>query len=100
MHQAHALDWLAHDDDVTKGIWARVRANINLRDKSHVYKANDLRLEPTLEARQLVIQMVALAFTPEATRSVLGGINPHKSAGHDSVQPNLVKILARVSQAH
>ncbi len=49
-----------------------------------------------VEARQLVNQVAALAFTPEATRSVLEGVNPHKSAGPDGVHPSLVKILANV----
>ncbi len=53
-------------------------------------------LRRLVEARQLVNQMAALTFTPEATRSVLEGVNPHKSAGPDGVHPCLVKILADV----
>ncbi len=60
----------------------------------NVYKAADTRPEPRVEARQLVNQMAALALTPEATRSVLEGINPHKSDRPDKVHPSLVKILA------
>ncbi len=60
----------------------------------NVYKADDHRLEPMVEARQLVNQVAALTFTPEASRSVLEGVKPHKSAGPDGVQPSLVKILA------
>ncbi len=43
--------------------------------------------------------MSALAFTPEATRSVLEGLNPPKSVRPDGVHPSLVKVLADVSTA-
>ncbi len=51
-----------------------------------VYKTDDHRSEPMVEAKQLVNQMAALAITPEATRSVLG-VNLHKSAARNGVHP-------------
>ncbi len=55
-------------------------------------KAVDHHPEPRVEARQLVTQMAALMFTPEAFRSVLEGVTPHTSAGPDCVYPSLVGI--------
>ncbi len=61
---------------------------------SDVYKADFHRLKPMVEAQQQVNQKAALAFTPKATRSVLEGVNPHRSAGPDGVHTSLAKILA------
>ncbi len=40
--------------------------------------------------------MEVQAFTLEATKAVLEGVNPHKSAGPGIVHPSLVRILASV----
>ncbi len=63
---------------------------------SEVYKEDDHRPEPKVAERELDSPLAALAFTPEATRTVLDGVNPHKSAGPDDLHPSLVKILASV----
>ncbi len=49
-----------------------------------------------MEARQLVTQRAAQAFTPEATRSVLERVDPHQSAGPNGLHPSPVKIQADV----
>ncbi len=66
---------------------------------SDVYKADDHRPEPRFPERVLTSQMAALAFTPEATRTALEGVNPHKSAGPDGVHPSLIRTLASVLAA-
>ncbi len=62
----------------------------------YVYKADDHRPEPRFTERELVGQLAALEFTPEAIRAVLEGGNPHKLAGPDGVQHSLIRILASV----
>ncbi len=46
--------------------------------------------------RVLTSQMAALAFPPEATRTALEGVTPHKSAGTDGVHPSLTRIVESV----
>ncbi len=57
-----------------------------------VYKADDHRLRPRIDERELVSQMAALRSRLEANRSVLEGVHRHKSIGADDVHPRLVRI--------
>ncbi len=74
----------------------RETAELFNRVYGNVHKAVDHRPEPREEARQLITQIVARAFTSGATRSVLEGVNPTKLARPDGVHQSLVKILADV----
>ncbi len=57
---------------------------------------SDHRPEPRFPERELTSQIEALAFTPKATRTALEDVSPHKSAGPNGVQTNLIRILASV----